>query len=236
MLSQIYPTGYDIENGYKAIIATGYRTVVLDSSLQNNYEWYKTSKTMNVDHVADTDDDGLCDYQEIMFEKNGMWLIDVSDTENVKLRTYSAIISDLGDELFYVKQGLERYCESTGENSKKPKKITSLLNVNIMPINSDPTNPDGDEDGINDIDDPNKIYTDVYIFSLKNNSYIDINYNSGNSFGGSQSWFSSTSVPGKKLSDFKSEEEYDMYGLRRNGCGIIASCDSLLYLAKNESE
>lgn len=38
MISHIYFDGGEVKNGYKAIIATGYKTVQLNASLQQNYE------------------------------------------------------------------------------------------------------------------------------------------------------------------------------------------------------
>lgn len=149
-LGVIYGCVPEIENGYKAIIATGYKTVQLTSSLQQNYEWYRSNE-LNAD---DADFDGLYDYQEIMFEKDfGSYgtvrsLINDTDPNNVSLYTYSDILEILGEEYFYVEKGLERYRNATGEiASWNPE---SLFNIYILPIRSDLTVVDSDEDDISD--------------------------------------------------------------------------------------
>lgn len=57
----------------------------------------------------------------------------------------------MGEELFYVKNGLERYCSATGENANNSPKIESLLKCNILPVTSDPTKKDTDYDDLPDI-------------------------------------------------------------------------------------
>ena len=146
VLSHIYADDGNVENGYKAIIATGYKTVVLNNSLQENYDWYQNSS--RYEPYRDTDYDGLADFEEIMFtNKKGYSLIDDSDPSHVKMRSFYDILDIVGDKMFYVENGLERYKQVTGEDGKYPM---SLLNVPVLPINSDPTSEDGDKDGISD--------------------------------------------------------------------------------------
>lgn len=78
-------------------------------------------------------------------------LVKENSDGSIQLLKYEEIIKKMGEELFYVENGLERYCSATGENDDKPKKIESLLECHILPIISDPTNKDGDGDGILDI-------------------------------------------------------------------------------------
>ncbi len=109
----------------------------------------------------DTDKDGLADYQEIMFENYfdnyavRRSLIDDTDPDNVKLLTYSQIVDILGDKYFYVENGLERYRSATGEAAWNPG---SLLDSYILPIRSDPTDKNGDKDGISDALDGTPLY------------------------------------------------------------------------------
>jgi len=146
VLSHIYADDGNVENGYKAIIATGYKTVVLNNSLQENYDWYQNSS--RYEPYRATDYDGLADFEEIMFtNKKGYSLIDDSDPSHVKMRSFYDILDIVGDKMFYVENGLERYKQVTGEDGKYPM---SLLNVPVLPINSDPTSEDGDKDGISD--------------------------------------------------------------------------------------
>lgn len=162
MISHIYFDGGEVKNGYKAIIATGYKTVQLNASLQQNYEWYrKNEKVDPYNPLMDTDKDGLADYQEIMFENYfdnyavRRSLIDDTDPDNVKLLTYSQIVDILGDKYFYVENGLERYRSATGEAAWNPR---SLLDSYILPIRSDPTDKNGDKDGISDALDGTPLY------------------------------------------------------------------------------
>lgn len=163
MLSQIYVDGGKIQNAYRAIIATGYKTIELTSSLQQNYEWYQKSKTEDIENVDDTDGDGLYDYQEIMFENEitSLYgkvsyeeLITVDENGDVILPTFKYITYNVLD-LAYVEKGLERYCNITGENARGV--IQSLNNVPILPIKSDPTIKDGDGDGFEDAVDKNPL-------------------------------------------------------------------------------
>lgn len=155
ILSHIYLDNGYVKNGYKAIVATGYKTVQLNSSLQQNYEWYQQSAHYDV--YRDTDLDGLCDYEEIKFASvDGRSLVNDSNPNNVQLLTFGEIVEAIGNKInyydegekhFYVRNGLKRYMEITGEDGPYPD---SLWNVRILPINSDPTSEDGDEDSVCD--------------------------------------------------------------------------------------
>ena len=151
MLKQIY-NNPEVNNGFRAITALGYKTVVLNQSLQDNYDMCQNKA--HYDKHIDTDLDGLADYQEIMFSHG---LIDDNDQSHIELLTFGQIIDNIvkmsrasgsDDELFYVEKGLDRYKGITGEDGKYP---LSLWNVKILPIISDPTSEDGDGDGILDI-------------------------------------------------------------------------------------
>lgn len=156
-LDVIYESVPEINNGYKAITALGYKTVVLNQSLQDNYNMYNESKkphtTLPYLKEFDTDDDTIADYQEIMFEKKfegydeSRWLVNNVNPDNISLLTYNQILEIVGEEYFYVEKGLERYRNTTGEVKWNPD---SLLECKILPIKSDPTSEDGDEDGILD--------------------------------------------------------------------------------------
>ena len=171
MLSHIYGK-YD-DNQLRVITATGFKKVVLESSLQQNYEWYKTDKFSpgQVKGVSDTDDDGLYDFEEIMFEYsnvNGIMTDTVKIDENGKasLYTFGQIRSRLNsmiaveEKLFYVENGLKRYTKATGEDYLT--EIASLENVCILPIRSDPTDGDGDRDEIPDNLDDNPLISNDY--------------------------------------------------------------------------
>ena len=178
MLMHIYGKVPEVENAYKAIIATGYKTVVLNSSLQQNYEWYK--QDAHYDVYRDTDRDGLCDYQEIKFiSQDGRVLVNDDDPGNVKLLTFSELIYltgdrynyyDDGEKRFYVKGGLERYMNVTGEQGIY---LDSLMNVPVLPIKSDPTSEDGDRDGKIDGEDIYPLEYNILFGSLKIGNELD---------------------------------------------------------------
>lgn len=160
MLKQIYNNDYKVENGYKAIIGTGYKTVVLNQSLQDNYDRYKSASYSNYPYQLewDTDKDGLVDYEEIMFKQkdiHGVYkdTVKVDTNGKVELCTFGEIVKNLNDSLythkiiFYVENGLERYRDATGDHTIS---IKSLISTRILPIRSDPNNVDSDGDGIVD--------------------------------------------------------------------------------------
>lgn len=142
-------------NVYPTVTAVGWTQVELNSSLQQNYEWYQQNTHYN--EFMDTDHDGLADYQEIKFAtESGRSLVDDSDPTHVELLTFAEIVDLTGDRYnyfdddtkrFYVKDGLKRYMDMTGEEGTYP---SSLVFVHILPIRSDPTSKDSDEDGICD--------------------------------------------------------------------------------------
>ncbi len=142
-------------NVYPTVTAVGWTQVELNSSLQQNYEWYQ--KNTHYNEFMDTDHDGLADYQEIKFAtESGRSLVDDSDPMHVELLTFAEIVDLTGDRYnyfdddtkrFYVKDGLKRYMDMTGEEGTYP---SSLALVHILPIRSDPTNINSDYDKYND--------------------------------------------------------------------------------------
>lgn len=176
MLTQIYGKVPVNDKAYKVITAVGYRTVVLKDTLQNNYNRYMASKKItNVDGATDTDDDGLFDYQEIMFEQKNVHgtytdTIKVDKNGKVDLYTFEEIMNKLNDPtyidkvLFYVENGLQRFKAAVGEGAEYDyvSPVNSLMKVKVLPIKSDPTSEDGDEDGILDIYDGQKLSNDHY--------------------------------------------------------------------------
>lgn len=104
----------------------------------------------------DTDLDRLADYEEIMFSDiNDNMLIDDSVPDNVRLFTFKETQNRIGKKPgyfisgtkhFYALNGLKRYKQETGEEGDCPKSLEDL----ILPIRSDPTDPDGDGDKVVD--------------------------------------------------------------------------------------
>ena len=149
------------ENEYPIISAVGWKRINLNSSLQQNYEWYQQNTHYN--EFMDTDLDGLADYEEIKFiSANGRSLINDSDSNNVQLLNFAEVLELSGDRYnysndgskhFYVKDGLKRFTDEYGEGVVN----NLLLNIRILPINSDPNSDDGDGDGFEDYLDPNRL-------------------------------------------------------------------------------
>lgn len=181
---------YD-RNVFKAIIATGYKSVELDDTLQNIYNCYVASKNSTVDTVVkgatNSDPDSLYDYQEIMFEYIDEWDNEISTINNtnlcaVELYTYGQIIDKIcfemnPDRLFYVQKGLERYTKATDEEGAIV--VGSLLDAPILPINSDPTSEDSDGDGKKD-DKDKSILNDTVEFSNVLYRESDLNLDASN--------------------------------------------------------
>ena len=166
-------------NAYKAIIATGYSTVVLDKPIIPKYAENaelmfptldENNNLVESDHVfteeeiedcADTDDDGLWDFQEILFELNKVPIITFDDEGNAKLPTVDDVLNGgkALDEIYsktflvptYVESGAKKAEEQYGDC------WNDFLQLSILPINSDPTHEDGDYDGVNDNFDPAKL-------------------------------------------------------------------------------
>lgn len=150
MLGRIYDKVPQI-NGYRAIIGTGYKTVLFNRPISMQYEWHRGNYLDELTDDDDIDKDGLYDYQEILFrcsdEPLGKWLINIDDPYDIKLYPFEEIKRRVGENLFYVKNGLNRYRSATGDYTES---VESLNSARILPIKSDPTSIDGDEDGIFD--------------------------------------------------------------------------------------
>jgi hypothetical protein len=118
----------------------------------------------------DTDSDGLRDYYEVSFESA---LIDLSKVDYLPTVMHCQNYASANDTLLYVKSGFDRFMGSLGGNS------ILLASIRILPINSDPTMPDSDGDGILDNVDIEPLYDNYNIpFEIKyyiNSLYIDMN-------------------------------------------------------------
>lgn len=88
----------------------------------------------------DYDNDGVIDCDEINLK-----LVEFEDDGTISYPSFDKIAEEYKN-LFYVERGLERL--------KSDKELTSFHNymraIKIMPINSDPTDPDGDKDKVVD--------------------------------------------------------------------------------------
>lgn len=120
---------------FDAILATGLKKVLLKSEL------YPNGKNPSGEDT-DTDMDGLSDWDEVDFERWAeLGLITYDEKHNVILPTIGQCAEFTKKS--YVYEGLKRLEESSDY-------ATKLLNTQVMPISSDPTNGDGDGDGLLD--------------------------------------------------------------------------------------
>lgn len=128
---------YDYVAEFDAILATGLQKVCLNSELYPN-------GTNPSREDTDTDMDGLTDWDEVNFEYwEEQGLITYDEKHNVVLPTIGQCVKFTKKS--YVFEGLKRLEESSNY-------ATKLLNTRVMPISSDPTNSDSDNDDLLDIE------------------------------------------------------------------------------------
>lgn len=146
---------------YKAIIATGYNTVVLDKPLTENDMHLAEKRYNNPDYVfsddelrdcADTDGDGLKDFEEVMFYsdfvKESKFITFDNGVINLPHVADVMRIFEENGEYAYVDGGIEKAREQYGNS------WAVFLTRPILPIWSDPTSEDGDKDDLPDGHDP----------------------------------------------------------------------------------
>lgn len=142
------------ENEYPIVSAVGWKRINLDEPITEEYRNYSlvvaNDPSLRYDiikkyELADTDGDELYDFEEIMFEtKDGNDLITFDASGNAVLPNFEDCTGALpwNRRIFYVEEGLRRYADVA--------KFQDLYKLRILPIKSDPTNIDSDEDGIDD--------------------------------------------------------------------------------------
>ena len=186
-LKQIY--GDDLPTTYRAILSSGLRNVILDKPITSDYLYMldlsrKISSREAFNSIfsykyADTDDDGLYDFEEINFDKYNMWAenpITFDENGNVILPTIDQCGSYacVNNEQFYaVQHGLDRF-----EENKFYSNV--LSEIRILPILSDPTSEDGDGDSYNDIVDSQAlIYNNTVIVDsiIDDTNIFDTSFN-----------------------------------------------------------
>ena len=144
------------ENEYPIISAVGWKRINLDEPITEEY----FTRSIAIDNdpslrdgvialnkYADTDKDGLLDLEEIMFRnEDGKDLISFDSNGNAVLPNFEDCTGALPQnrKLFYVKNGLLRYADVA--------KFQDFYKLRILPIKSDPTSEDGDNDSVNDMD------------------------------------------------------------------------------------
>ena len=165
VLNYIYGKVPTEAGAYDAIIATGYSTVVLDKPL-TEHDMELAEKRFDdpeyvfsdeeVKNCADTDRDGLFDFEEVMFYIYGNPVISINEYDEVTLPTVGEILGETQDgktnlfnafhKMAYVKAGLKKSEQMYGYCFEEFKKLS------VLPIYSDPVHVDGDNDGVNDAD------------------------------------------------------------------------------------
>ena len=137
----------EIENKYPMILSTGLEYVELDAPITIDYiNAYRNITAANHNSskfsgYADTDEDGLYDFEEINFG------YDLIRRENgrVVLPTYGECI-DKYSGLFYIEDGLDRFFESAPDYLPTADAQRVLYNTRVLPIKSNPIDELGDSD------------------------------------------------------------------------------------------
>lgn len=148
----------DINVTYPMILSTGLEYVELDAPISIDYVYAAsiiepTKFRKQFEGYADTDDDGLYDFEEINFSSS----LIKTDSGRVELPTFGECIDYYGDKYFYVEEGLERFFNSAQSYLPSADAHRVLYNTKVLPIRSDPTYRDGDTDGFSD-------YEEIYSF------------------------------------------------------------------------
>ena len=226
-LHHIYGDAMPNVGVYKAILATGYTDVVLDKPL-TKHDMELAEKLYNdpeyvfsadeLADCADTDEDRLRDFAEVMFfTHKGWWifestksLVTIKENGDIKLPNVKTITGSL-DELGYSYVGYEKARAQYGNC------LDEFLQMDVLPIKSDPTNTDGDGDGYDDSIDRRKLKWDISSAKIKDDKYVSYSGDKKN-YGGYQGWFSA--VLGNVIGGY----------LTIVGCGIVASCDLIHYI------
>ncbi len=145
------------QNVFRAVLSSGLGTVILDAPLAKG-------------GATDTDDDGLTDSQEVLWD-----LITIEDGQVILPLLQTCIQNQKG----YGPIGpwiinILDYCR----------------NVTVLPIKSDPTRKDSDGDGYDDPEDPRPLKSDVIVTTLSDEKlFVPIQWvETSYYYGGDQSW------------------------------------------------
>lgn len=149
----------DLDTKYPMILSTGLEYVDLDAPITIDYiNAYRNITAANHNSskfsgYADTDEDGLYDFEEINFISQ----LIKTDGGRVVFPTFGECMDYYGDKYFYVEEGLERFYNSAPSYLPTADANSVLYNTKVLPIRSDPTYRDGDTDGFSD-------YEEIYSF------------------------------------------------------------------------
>lgn len=144
------------------VFATNWHKVELEAPIsvkykENSEKDFDQLGMSDLECCADTDRDGLYDFQEILFYLYGDTM---SFDEDGNVHLYS--LNELSEKNDIFKK-FPTYVEAFVEKIKKENydEYIEFLNTPIVLLKSDPTNKDGDRDGVLDKYDYNKLEVDV---------------------------------------------------------------------------
>lgn len=138
----------DLDSKYPMILSTGLEYVELDAPVTIDYiNAYRDITAANHNSsrfsgYADTDDDGLYDFEEINFSSQ----LIKTDGGRVVLPTFGECIDCYGNRYFYVEEGLERFYNSAPNYLPSADAHRVLYNTKVLPIRSNPVDELGDSD------------------------------------------------------------------------------------------
>lgn len=146
----------DLDSKYPMILSTGLEYVELDDPITIDYiNAYRDITAANHNSsrfsgYADTDDDGLYDFEEINFSSQ----LIKTDGGRVVLPTFGECIDYYGNRYFYVEEGLERFYNSAPNYLPSADAHRVLYNTKVLPIRSNPVDELGDSDcdGLSDFE------------------------------------------------------------------------------------
>ena len=176
-IEHIYGEEYSPTYEYSmGVLAINWKEVKLKAPITYKYYDLSTRDDLTIDDIemyecADTDDDGLYDFQEIMFRYNGRDTMTFESTDDdAEAVKYYSLSEFAGTESIYkMPVYVENALLGMDENSAEYKEF---LKTPLIFIYSDPTSGDGDGDGISDPEDIMPLVTLNYK-STKFSEFVD---------------------------------------------------------------
>ena len=186
ILKHMYSTVPEVDDDtetYNMLLASGLQKVSLDAPITEDYKeaaldmWDNPNSTDYSDY-ADTDKDGLYDFEEIDFITDRIKFVN----GKIKLPSFQDCLDEKND-LFYVDDGLSKYIAQI-EKDDPMINMTDLRHkiydkTYLLPILSDPTELSGDTDGDGFVDYYENRYHE---YRNTSNDELDPNYLHGLKF------------------------------------------------------
>lgn len=150
------------------ILSTGLEYVELAAPI--TIEYFYAYSDITADHhnssrfsgYADTDGDGLYDFEEINFDSQ----LIKTDGGRVELPTFGDCLDYYGSRYFYVEEGLDRFFESAPDYLPTADAHRVLYNTKVLPIRSNPIAGNTDGDDYTDYDEYYKYVSSPTIIKL----------------------------------------------------------------------